>query len=186
MASSEELTTQQDPIDIASFPPPKKIAKFRQTTINFGSKSKSTGTGSESEKKDDDTSFSVTSVYSSQLCDSSHNNSESNLLKESWDDEQHPSGTSVNTLKTVDQDSGTSFNYDIGHFVSKKANDLEKSHMLLSKWQPCPGFKWPYAMKNQGGNQYKRSLKRSHIDQFPDFAYSEMAGGAVLQVLCTC
>ena len=117
MASSEELTTQQDPIDIASFPPPKKIAKFRQTTINFGSKSKSTGTGSESEKKDDDTSFSVTSVYSSQLCDSSHNNSESNLLKESWDDEQHPSGTSVNTLKTVDQDSGTSFNYDIGHFV---------------------------------------------------------------------
>ena len=49
--------------------------------------------------------------------------------------------------------------------------------MLLSKWQPCPGFKWPYAMKNQGGNQYKRSLKRSHIDQFPDFAYSEMAGG---------
>ena len=59
----------------------------------------------------------------------------------------------------------------------KKANDLEKSHMLLSKWQPCPGFKWPYAMKNQGGNQYKKSLKRSHIDQFPDFAYSEMAGG---------
>ena len=35
MASSEELTTQQDPIDIASFPPPKKIAKFRQTTISF-------------------------------------------------------------------------------------------------------------------------------------------------------
>ena len=25
MASSEELTTQQDPIDIASFPPPKKL-----------------------------------------------------------------------------------------------------------------------------------------------------------------
>ena len=49
--------------------------------------------------------------------------------------------------------------------------------MLLKKWQPSPGFKWPYAMKNQGENQYKRSLKQSHIDQFPDFAYSEMAGG---------
>ena len=120
MASSEELTTQPDPIDISSFPPPKKIAKLRQTKLNFGSKSKSTGTGSESEKKDDDTSSGVTSVCCSQLCDNPHNDSKSNLLEESCDDEQHPSLTTVNTLK-INPDSGLSFNYDIGYFVSKKS-----------------------------------------------------------------
>ena len=57
--------------------------------LNFGSKSKSPGTGSESEKKEEDMSLSVTSVHSSQLCNSSHNDSESNLLLKSLDDDQH-------------------------------------------------------------------------------------------------
>ena len=54
--------------------------------------------------------------------------------------------------------------------------------MLKNKWQARPGFKRPFSMKNQEGKKYKRSLKQSHIDQFPDFAYSEIAGG----LFCKC
>ena len=141
------------------------------------STSKSIGIRPESEREND-TPLEATPTFNPGAVDLRNNDSESNELERSCEDihEKSPIST-MNTSEDLDPDCGLTFDYDIGHFVSRKANDLEKSHMLKNKWQARPGFKWPFSMKNQEGKKYRSSLKQSHIDQFQDFAHSEIAGG---------
>jgi hypothetical protein len=144
---SEELVIQQEQEDTAAIPPPKKIAKLKQTTLNFVSKvvcqpstSKSIGIRSESEREND-TSLDATPIFNSGAVDLRNNDSESNELERSCEDIHQKSPIStMNTSEDFDPDCGLTFDYDIGHFVSRKANDLEKSHMLKNKWQARPGF----------------------------------------------
>ena len=72
--------------------------------------------------------------------------------------------------------------YDIGKFVKRKATDLEKNYILTTKWKPVKNFNWPFSLKKQGQKQFRRSLQQSHIEQYPEFAYSVTLDGVFCKI----
>jgi hypothetical protein len=73
--------------------------------------------------------------------------------------------------------------YDIGDFLGKEASSFEKQHMLTHKWTPTTSnFVWPSSTKKQNGKVISRHLMQSHIDHYPQFAYSEKLKGLLCKL----
>ena len=180
----------EESIDLALLGPPLKIGQLNQTNLNLIEQQPTLK--DYFTNKTGDVSVDLAASQTSKQCASGNNL----VLSINYSDSvsQFSSALTTNLKKSPSSNNVTTSgqtstssphgnllpDYDVGRFLEEKATDVEKTFMLKNTWQAQPGFQWPFSLKKQGSNTYKRHLLQQHLNRFPDFAFSESCEG----ILC--
>jgi len=67
--------------------------------------------------------------------------------------------------------------YLVGGDLADKLNDDIRFRILTQRWLPNSDYQMPYSVRNSGGKQEKRFLRREHLERCPFLGYSPSRRG---------